>query len=58
MLKLNSQIFCVEYFENTCRLISFTLRVFKIITENIYSNECFKYENCPNNAGDIYVEIS
>ena len=58
ILKHTSQRICVDYFENTCLLISFTLRVVINITENIYSGGCLKYENCPNNAGDIYVDSS
>jgi hypothetical protein len=58
ILNHTSQRICVDYFENTCLLISLTLRVVINITENIYSGDCLKYENCPNNAGDIYVDSS
>ena len=57
VIKHTSQGFCVEYFENKSVFVSFTLRVI-IITENRYNGECFKYENYPNNAGYIYVNIS
>jgi hypothetical protein len=58
MFKHASQRFCVEYSENTCLLISYTLRVVINITENRYSVDLFKYENCLNNAGNIYVDGS
>lgn len=58
ILKHASQRFCVEYFENTCLLISFRFRVVINIAENRYSGDCFKYDNYPNIAGDIYVDSS
>jgi len=38
--------------------ISFTFPVVINIAENIYPGDCFKYDNYPNNAGDIYVDSS
>jgi hypothetical protein len=58
ILRRTSQRFCVEYSENTCLLISYTLRVVINITENRHFVDLFKYENCPNNAGNIYVDSS